>query len=1157
MAVLLILQGGPTVQLFAGFHTAYAAASANWEVVGTPGISVGTVTNKRSTVATSVYGDTPYVAYTDRGLNNKLVVRKYSESTWEYVGSSNGISAGIADCISLFLYSGTPYVAYYDETLRQVIAKRYNGSTLTWDTLGSLGYVDNSVSSYNIALEVYEGTPYVAYQDSDYKATVRSLNGDDWDVVGQAGFSADRALTVSMSVYGGDPYVVYQDYKSDKATVMKFDGSAWNPLGQAGFSDGSALNTKIKVYNGIPYVAYLDQANGGRATVKRFDGNVWENVGQAGFSQGGVTYLSLDINNGVPYVAYDDGGNNKKATVKMFDGNAWADVGQTAISQSQSSYLSLSAGGGMLYAAYRDMWNDYKATIMAYPIHGIDGFADQTLAELEFGYDSGSRETKTITVKRAGAGDLNNLSVRISGGSSDSFALTQPIDRTLNDSLPTTTFTIRANEGLAVGTYEATVAVEADNMAPRYFKISQTVMPRQADAPTAVPAGGGILFGETVALTTATPGATIRYTTDGSAPTASSAAYTGPIPITAHTTIKAIALKAGTRDSEVMTEFYTAAAASPAASPTGGEVLSGTTVTLTTETPGASIAYCTRTGSDPTLECAAYTGPIRITDETTIQATARKDGIEESAMMSERYTIRPQAAAPVAVPSGGVIVPGTFVVLSTAAPGATIYYTTDGSYPTASSAIYAEPIPITAETTIKAIAAAPGIADSEVMSERYTLMTPAAAPFNLTARAVDRSVALSWDDSAAAGSVTYSVYRYAGLTAPADPGLWELVQSNIEDRAYTVTGLTNGTSYSFAVTAFNAGGTSEFSDSTAATPAASSSGSGGSPSGGGWIPAEPALSEAAADFGGIFRIMAGNYSADRMPELSVNQAEAPAAEPGLWRITAGYEVVDSSKLLDNVNSTAAVYLRLNADSRLPEGYEPRLFLFDKRKREWIDLGGERQNGYLKARSDRLGIFAGFLVRDKETATDAGFVDIDRHWAAPWIELGSALGLTGGYPDRSFRPQKLVNRLEFTSMLLRLTSRELSDAEGRRVGAEQRFSDWSDMPDWGAEYALAALEAGIVQGYPDGTFRPHATLTRAEMIAMMQRTMRLPEADPALLEDYRDKDEVPEWAVSAMAALLEAKYVQGSGAGNLEPLTPATRAEVIKILTEAYLETLRR
>ncbi|GHV88181.1 hypothetical protein AGMMS50267_05410 [Spirochaetia bacterium] len=82
--------------------------------------------------------------------------------------------------------------------------------------------------------------------------------------------------------------------------------------------------------------------------------------------------------------------------------------------------------------------------------------------------------------------------------------------------------------------------------------------PETAATPTANPAAGAINPAQAISLATATTGAVIHYTTDGSAPSAGSPAYTAPFTLTLPATVKAIAVKAGWNDSAVLTAAYTA-----------------------------------------------------------------------------------------------------------------------------------------------------------------------------------------------------------------------------------------------------------------------------------------------------------------------------------------------------------------------------------------------------------------------------------------------------------------------------------------------------------------------------------------------------------------------------------------------------------------------
>ena len=78
-------------------------------------------------------------------------------------------------------------------------------------------------------------------------------------------------------------------------------------------------------------------------------------------------------------------------------------------------------------------------------------------------------------------------------------------------------------------------------------------------------------------------------------------------------------------------------------------------------------------------------------------------------------------ATPTADPAAGEVAPATEVTLATETEGATIYYTVDGSTPTAESTEYTAPIAISEAVTIKAIAVKAGMNDSAVLSAAYTV----------------------------------------------------------------------------------------------------------------------------------------------------------------------------------------------------------------------------------------------------------------------------------------------------------------------------------------------------------------------------------------------------------------------------------------------------
>jgi hypothetical protein len=149
-----------------------------------------------------------------------------------------------------------------------------------------------------------------------------------------------------------------------------------------------------------------------------------------------------------------------------------------------------------------------------------------------------------------------------------------------------------------------------------------------------------------VSVADSTPGATIYYTTNGSTPTTSSSVYSGPITITANTTVNAIATASGFTQSAVGSASYTlqSVAANPTFSPASGTTFTSTlSVSIADSTPGATIYYKTN-GSAPTTSSSVYSGAITISASSTVQAIAGGNGFTSSGVASASYTSTTGAA---------------------------------------------------------------------------------------------------------------------------------------------------------------------------------------------------------------------------------------------------------------------------------------------------------------------------------------------------------------------------------------------------------------------------------------------------------------------------------------------------------------------------------
>jgi len=209
---------------------------------------------------------------------------------------------------------------------------------------------------------------------------------------------------------------------------------------------------------------------------------------------------------------------------------------------------------------------------------------------------------------------------------------------------------------------------------------------------------------------------TIYYTTNGNTPTEKSTKYTGPFNITSTKTVKVIAVSDGWTASSVassnITVSQTEAPVIKSENITGGKK-----ITLLCDTKGSEIHYTTD-GSTPTLESKKYTKPFNITSTKTIRAKAFCSGYTKSAITDSVIKVT-QTSAPIIKSENAAN--GKEISLSCQTSGSVIYYTTDGSTPTASSTKYTGAFNLTSSKTVKAIAVCNGYANSSVTSTAITV----------------------------------------------------------------------------------------------------------------------------------------------------------------------------------------------------------------------------------------------------------------------------------------------------------------------------------------------------------------------------------------------------------------------------------------------------
>lgn len=186
------------------------------------------------------------------------------------------------------------------------------------------------------------------------------------------------------------------------------------------------------------------------------------------------------------------------------------------------------------------------------------------------------------------------------------------------------------------------------------------------------------------------------------------------------------------------------------------------------------------------------------------------------------------------------------------------------------------------------------------------------------------------------------------------------------------------------------------------------------------------------------------------------------------------------------------------------------------------------------------VVASMIIPATSQTAAAAFHDIGSNWAREHIQALTDLGVISGYPDQNFRPDHPVTRAEFAKM-----------ATAAFTIIPENPASFSDISNhWAREHILALAGAGIADGFPDGTFRPDDKMTRAEVVSMLVRILKL--HDVTRYTETASFVDVPpnHWAFAHIETALRLKLLPPYLRGQFEPSLPATRAETAAMIHES-------
>lgn len=165
-----------------------------------------------------------------------------------------------------------------------------------------------------------------------------------------------------------------------------------------------------------------------------------------------------------------------------------------------------------------------------------------------------------------------------------------------------------------------------------------------------------------------------------------------------------------------------------------------------------------------------------------------------------------------------------------------------------------------------------------------------------------------------------------------------------------------------------------------------------------------------------------------------------------------------------------------------------------------------------------------------------FRDVRQHWAKEAIERLANREILNGFPDGTFRPDLTVTREQFVTMLIQ--AKQIRVPKGKNL--------FRDVPSalWSAPFITAAVEEGIIIRSEYGTsFRPEQAITREEMAVMIARALDLKSDSGAI--SFRDKTQMNH--VGLVGAVVKEGIILGYPDNSFRPKQSLTRAEAAIVI----------
>ena len=247
--------------------------------------------------------------------------------------------------------------------------------------------------------------------------------------------------------------------------------------------------------------------------------------------------------------------------------------------------------------------------------------------------------------------------------------------------------------------------------------------------------------------------------------------------------------------------------------------------------------------------------------------------------------------------------------------------------------------------------------------------------------------------------------------------------------------------------------------------------------------------------------------------------------------------------VDGVLPQSSITVAMNGDAgQALEGYDTRNGTF----RYYLPGPGETQEAtrVTVTAVDASGNIGRASVDIAPSGVDHKFNDISDYWAADYVDFLYNADITTGYSDGSFRPNQNISRAQFAVMLYRYLKLD----ENQYANVSLPFADLGSIPAYAIPAVKALYAEGVITGSEKNGqlyFNPGSSLTRAQAAAMIGRTQAKGYALADLT--FTDSAQIPTYAAYYIRAMVGQGVINGYSDGSFKPHSNITRGQMAKIL----------